>query len=53
MTEEYPGFAKNMSRYPEYSWEGIKVTTDDKYILTLFHVWREDALDDSKGPVMF
>ena len=53
MTEDYSKFSEIMVNHPEYSWEGIKVTTDDKYILTLFHVWREDVLDDTKGPVMF
>ena len=31
--------------YPDYDWEGIEVTTDDGYILTLFHVWKEGQMD--------
>ena len=41
------------ANYPDYSWEPIKVTTSDDYILTLMRVWSEDLLDASKGPVMF
>ena len=41
------------ANYPDYSWEPIKVTTSDDYILTLMRVWSQDLLDASKGPVMF
>jgi len=39
--------------YPSYQWDQITVTTVDSYILTLFRVYNETALDDSKGPVLF
>ena len=35
--EEYKRFADLMDFYG-YDWEAIKVTTDDGYILTTFHV---------------
>ena len=36
-TEEYKRFADIMNSYG-YTWEAIKVTTEDGYILTTFHV---------------
>ena len=39
----YPRFELAMAeKYPEYEWEPITVTTEDGYILTLFHVWHEE-----------
>ena len=45
--------------YPDYDWEGLSVRTEDDYILTTFHVWKQSAIDDddqvmdSKAPVFF
>ena len=39
--------------YPSYTWEAISVTTDDNYILTMFHVWNDEKRDSTKGPVLF
>jgi len=53
-SQDFPAFAAIMDvQYPDYDWEGITVTTDDGYELTLFHLWKEGLMDDSKGPVMF
>ena len=50
----YPRFETVMSdQFPDYQWEAIEVTTSDSYILTMFHIYKEDALDDTKGPVFF
>ena len=51
--ELYPDFAQVMdTTFPDVDWEAIEVTTDDGYILTLFHIWKEDLLNDSVGPIM-
>merc|ERR1712109_176590 len=53
-SQDFPAFAAIMDvQYPDYDWEGITVTKDDGYELTLFHLWKEGLMDDSKGPVMF
>ena len=39
--------------YADYDWEGLKVETEDGYILTLFHVWKEGEMDPEKGPILF
>ena len=37
--EEYPRFASVMNEhYADYNWEGLKVETEDGYILTLFRI---------------
>ena len=41
--ELYPEFSAAMDlSLPDCDWEAIEVTTDDGYILTLFHVWKAD-----------
>ena len=56
---DYPLFDEAMRAtftprsYPEYRWEGLPVQTDDGYLLTLFHVWKEGHMDSSQSPVMF
>ena len=40
-------------KYPTYDWEALDVHTSDGYILTLHHIWKEGAMDQSKGPVLF
>ena len=40
-------------RYPEYKREVITVTTEDGYILPLFHIWKESVSDSTKQPVFF
>ena len=40
------------ANYPDFSWEGIEVTTDDGYMLTLFHIW-SDSVTEVKSPVLF
>ena len=40
-------------RYPEYKREVITVTTEDGYILPLFHIWKEGVSDSTKQPVLF
>ena len=39
-------------KYPEYKKEVITVTTEDGYILPLFHIWKE-GVSGNKQPVMF
>ena len=40
--------------YPTYRWEPITVTTEDDYILTMFHIWNPDTRDSlNKAPVLF
>ena len=38
--------------YP-WTWEAIEVTTSDNYILTLFHMYNEETVDESLGPILF
>ena len=51
----YLSFGEIMEeRYPDYKWEPLEVTTDDGYILTLNHIWKEGVSDaDAKGPILF
>ena len=49
----FPRFQAVMDTKPAYEWEPILVTTDDDYILTLFHVWDPEKRDKTKGPVLF
>ena len=35
--DEYPEYAAGMDKYG-YTWEPIKITTEDGYILTTFHI---------------
>ena len=51
---DYPRFATVMDRWG-YDWEAVKVTTDDHYILTTFHVlgkMGEARTADSAGSVL-
>ena len=43
--EEYPRFADAIGYYDGYTWEAVKVTTEDGFILTTFHV-----TGNSSGP---
>ena len=38
---------------PDYTWEVITVTTSDSYMLSLYHIYFEETLDASLGPVLF
>lgn len=55
----YPQFAQAMETafpaadYPLYRWEGLRTETDDGYVLTLFHVYKEGEMNSDLGPVMF
>ena len=50
----YPEFSAAMDlSLPDCDWEAIEVTTDDGYILTLFHVWKADQINAGLGPIMF
>ena len=48
-------FADGMATeaHAKYEWEPITVTTEDDYILTLFHVWNPEVRDENKSPVHF
>ena len=43
------------TQYATYKWEAIPVTTQDKYELTLFHVWNADKRTELgvQGPILF
>ena len=50
----FPTFESVMlERYPLYKFEPLEVTTSDGYILTMWHVWREEFATSDKGPVLF
>lgn len=51
--QEYKRFADIMSSYG-YTWEAVKVTTEDGYILTTFHVTgnAEGPFTPSRPPVL-
>ena len=59
MANLFPQFASAMeaafpaATYPDYRWEGLRVETDDDYVLTLFHVWEQGQMNSNLGPVMF
>ena len=42
-----------MNSYPGYEWEPIIVTTEDDYVLTMFHIWNPETRDaENKGPIL-
>jgi len=38
-------------KYPYHEWEPVQVTTEDDYILTMFHIWSSEHRDPNKGPI--
>ena len=51
--DEYKRFAKIMKKY-KYTWDPVKVTTDDGHILTTFHVTgnKDGLFTPTKDPVL-
>ena len=42
-----------MDFYPGYEWEPIIVTTEDDYVLTMFHIWNPETRDaENQGPIL-
>ena len=51
--DKYPAFATEMEAFGGYAWEPFEVTTDDGYILTVFHMMLEGEHSNFSPSTLF